>query len=91
MTHKEEMQEIKGEKIGEDKYSEHWSLDGHSYVQVPKWVIKKIIKTTGEKILAERPEILSNVYVTDEVKGINSMRNKTIQKYDEVVKKITGV
>lgn len=29
----------RGKKIGEDKYSEHWSLDGHTYIQVPKWVI----------------------------------------------------
>ena len=33
---------MKGEKIGEDKYSEQWSLDGHSSVWVPKWVIKQV-------------------------------------------------
>jgi DNA-directed RNA polymerase subunit H (RpoH/RPB5) len=32
----------KGQKIGEDKHSEHWSLDGHSYVKVPKWVIEQL-------------------------------------------------
>ena len=32
----------RGEKIGEDKYTEHWSLDGHTYVQVPKWVIEQV-------------------------------------------------
>ena len=33
---------MKGEKIGEDKYNEHWSLDGHSSVEVPKWVIEQV-------------------------------------------------
>ena len=33
---------MKGEKIGEDKYNEHWSLDGHGYVEVPKWVIEQV-------------------------------------------------
>ena len=33
---------MKGKKIGEDKYTEHWSLDGHSYVGVPKWVVKQV-------------------------------------------------
>ena len=33
---------MKGEKIGEDKYTEKWSLDGHSYVEVPKWVVEQV-------------------------------------------------
>ena len=33
---------MKGEKIGENKNTERWSLDGHSYVEVPKWVIEKV-------------------------------------------------
>ena len=33
---------MKGKKIGEDKYTEHWSLDGHSYVEVPKWVVDQV-------------------------------------------------
>lgn len=36
---KPRIEEKKGRKIGEDEYTEHWSLDGHSYIQVPKWVI----------------------------------------------------
>lgn len=27
-------------KIGEDKYSEHWSMGGSAYVEVPKGVIE---------------------------------------------------
>ena len=33
---------MKGKKIGEDKYTEHWSLDGQSYVEVPKWVVEQV-------------------------------------------------
>ena len=33
---------MKGKKIGEDKYTEHWSLDGHSSVEVPKWVVEQV-------------------------------------------------
>ena len=33
---------MKGKKIGEDKYSEQWSLGGHSSVWVPKWVIEQV-------------------------------------------------
>ena len=33
------IEDERGRKIGEDEYTEHWSLDGHTYIQVPKWVI----------------------------------------------------
>lgn len=33
---------MKKGKIGEDKYTEHWSIDGHTYVEVPKWVIETV-------------------------------------------------
>ena len=33
---------MKGKKIGEGKYTEKWSLDGHSYVEVPKWVVEQV-------------------------------------------------
>lgn len=33
---------MKGKKIGEDKYTEHWSLDGNGYIQVPKWVVEQV-------------------------------------------------
>ena len=33
---------MKGEKIGENKNTELWSLGGHTYVEVPKWVVEKV-------------------------------------------------
>ena len=33
---------MKGEKIGENKCGEQWSLDEHSYVEVPKWVVEQV-------------------------------------------------
>ena len=44
---------MKGKKIGEDKYTEHWSLDGHSYVGVPKWVVKQVYEWGVKQTLAE--------------------------------------
>ena len=41
---------MKGEKIGEDKYNEHWSLDGHSYVEVPKWVVERVREECKEAV-----------------------------------------
>jgi hypothetical protein len=41
-------QDKRGKKIGEDKHTEHWSLDGRSYVEVPKWVIAEVERETKE-------------------------------------------
>ena len=41
---------MKGEKIGEDKYNERWSLDGHSYVEVPKWVVEQVREEVKEEV-----------------------------------------
>lgn len=39
---------MKGKIIGSDEYTDAWSLDGHSFVEVPKWVTKQV-KAEGEK------------------------------------------
>ena len=44
---------MKGKKIGEDKYSEQWSLGGHSSVWVPKWVIEQVREEERQRISKE--------------------------------------
>ena len=42
---------MKGEKIGEDKCGEQWSLDEHSYVWVPKWVVEQVREVEREEVV----------------------------------------
>ncbi len=42
---------MKYEIIGSDKYSEFWSLDGHSYVSVPKSLITQLLEAERDKIV----------------------------------------
>ena len=44
---------MKGKKIGEDKYSEQWSLGGHSSVWVPKWVVEQVREDEQDRIVKE--------------------------------------
>lgn len=50
------IEEMKGRKIGEDEYTEHWSLDGHSYIQVPKWVITQSHQAGRDEALGDMGE-----------------------------------
>lgn len=43
---------MKGKIISTDKYTEHWSFDGRSYVEVPKWVTKQVRREAYTRVAA---------------------------------------
>ena len=65
---------MKGEKIGEDKHTEHWSLDGHSYIEVPKWVVEQVRGDERERCIKA---------VDDYGKSMSKLRIKMIGKSHE--------
>ena len=93
---------VEGEKIGEDKHSEHWSLDGHSYMQVPKWLIAQLYKKGREdrdKELIDNDLTIESIEVDNELTmeilkeveeaGIISHEEAWDEELDEYVFKIT--
>ena len=96
-THKEEMQDEKvckqrktldSYRVRILKAMEYYgsAYDHEDIISILKELEQHIIKTTGEKILAERPDCTDCFTKTESIMCENS-----VGEYDEVVKKITGV
>lgn len=81
------IEEKQGRKIGEDKYTEHWSLDGSTYVQVPKWVIAEAHqagKKAGrdEAVEKQKKEELTEIEIQNIViETIGSQYQKRFNEY----------
>ena len=110
MTHKEEMQEIHSEVIktmsnaeydllrdGDTFYQRGMELkprSGITFTMRQAYAIHTIIKSTGEKILAEQPDTYKypNVKIfsdSQRARGIELGEENMREKYDGVVKRLT--
>ena len=79
------IEDERGRKIGEDEYTEHWSLDGHTYIQVPKWVITQAHQAGIDKALeiCERHKMAFSAFDSKRLRYEKQARNKAL---DDTIK-----